>query len=94
VSFSVSVFQAHESRPIDFDSASSAEVDSWIEYEHSFELFGAFIASDDFFYYWYASVASELGLPLLTGACQNGLALAAAEDLSQLLKEIAAVEDQ
>ncbi|MBZ9749254.1 hypothetical protein K7W42_00095 [Deinococcus sp. HMF7604] len=49
-------------------------------------------ASDGLFGGFYASVAADLGLPLLSGAYASGLKLSRPADLTQLLSEVAAVE--
>lgn len=92
MSFVVSVVHPHVSQPIDFASASNGEVDAWLEDERKFNVFEAPIASDRLFYLYYAAIASELGLPLLTRTYEQGLTLSAEDDLRQLLHEVECIE--
>lgn len=64
----------------------------WLEDERKFNVFEAPIASDRLFYLYYAAIAAELGLPLLTRTYKQGLTLSAEDDLRQLLHEVECIE--
>ncbi|AZI45377.1 hypothetical protein EHF33_20930 (plasmid) [Deinococcus psychrotolerans] len=92
MSFSVVVLQPHKLCPIDFDSVSEREIDAWLEFKQTFTRFEASIAPDGLFYDFYASIASELSLPLLSQVYERGLDLRTSDDLSQLLHEVNSLE--